>query len=169
MADKDLAILKKAFETLNDKYDSIDKNVHFTLMAKDDFKNKVLKPLLIKNDQIADTSELFLRSCQLLEAAGMELDTTLTKDFLNDIEPISDIAWNYMVPILEKMKSKDITLLTKKGQLGISGWAVLSKKRNARRYYATPIIIEKEQYYLTNHWSDQNKDVLIQWILDHSK
>ncbi len=162
--------LKRCFKRLNDNSAVIGKGITFSLLANDDFRNCIVKPLLIRSDHIADTSELFVRSCQLLKAVGSNLDTSLTKEFLSGIEPISDIAWNYMIPILKKMKKKDLEPLTKEGNLGLKSWSVLSKSKEPKeRYYASPIKIDDEEYYFTNHWTSQNKDALIQWIIDHSK
>ncbi len=75
-----------------------------------------------------------------------------------------------MIPILKKMKKKDLEPLTKEGNLGLKSWSVLSKSKEPKeRYYASPIKIDDEEYYFTNHWTSQNKDALIQWIIDHSK
>lgn len=173
LQDDDLIILNKVFEILNENYNSsIDDKIHFTLLTEDSFKNRIIKPLLIKSYKIADNSELFLRSCQLLEAAGMELDTILDEEFLSDVEPISDIAWNYMVPILEKLKKRDnkddINELLKIRQLGMGDWPVISETRDPQRYYVTPITIANKKYYLTNYWKKDNKEKLIKWIVDHS-
>ena len=96
------------------------------------------------------------------------MDTTLTEEYLTEIEPISEIVWNYMVPILEKMKTKEIDALNLQ-QFGMKKWNVLSQKRDEKRHYSSPIIIGGKEYYLTNHWTDHNKSFLIKWIIDHSK
>lgn len=163
-----LARLINCFKILNKNSSNIGKDITFTLLANDDFNNRIVKPLLIRNDSIADTSELFIRSCQLLNVVGTSFDTKLTSDFLNEIEPISDIVKNYMVPILKKMKAKDITELTKTGMFGTKGWATLAKERDPQRHYKDPINIDGVDYYLSNHWTNQNKKALIQWIIDHS-
>lgn len=161
--------LLSAVDILNDVYRNIDEKIHFTLLANKDFTNLIVKPLLIKCDYIADMSELFIRSCKLLNASGTNLDTTLKPDFFEKHEP-SAIAWNYMVPILVKMKQKDIDKLINDNTFGFKQWKVLSKKRvPQKRYYLTPISIKGVDYYLTNQWTNQNKQALIQWILDHSK
>ena len=163
-----LKSLYSCFEILNNNSSKIGDNIFFSLVANGDFYKRIVKPLMIKNDSIADTSELFIRSCQLLKAAGANLDTTLTEEFLTEIEPISEIVWNYFVPILEKMKTKEIVALNSQ-QFGVQKWKILSKERDVKRHYASPIIIEGKEYYLNNHWTDQNKDNLIKWILDRSK
>ena len=63
--------LYNCFEIINLKSHLIGVGITFSLVANDDFYKRIVKPLIMKNDSIADTSELFIRSCQLLKAAGV--------------------------------------------------------------------------------------------------
>lgn len=163
-----LTNLEDAFKTLNREYQQVDKNVRFTLLANDKFKNRIVRPLLIRSDSIADTSELFIRSCQLLKLIGANLDKAITKDYLDEIEPMSDIVWNYLVPIIKKKRISDLKDFTS-GNFFSLKWPVLITNREGHkdrdRYYATPIKKGKTSYYLTNHWTKHNKEALIDWIV----
>ena len=43
----------------------------FRVLVNEDFREQVLSPVLAASREIADTSELFLRSCQLLRSSGV--------------------------------------------------------------------------------------------------
>ena len=58
--------LKRAFGWLRREYPAI----KWRLMMNDDFSDGILRPLREKTSQIKDTSELFVRSLQLLELIG---------------------------------------------------------------------------------------------------
>lgn len=61
--------LDTVFVTLQRKY----ADVEWCLLTNDDFTESVIKPTLDNTSNVADSSELFVRSAKLLEAAGYEL------------------------------------------------------------------------------------------------
>ncbi len=58
--------LENVFDWLGREYPAID----WLLMTNDDFADRFLRPLREKTRQVKDTSELFVRSLQLLELIG---------------------------------------------------------------------------------------------------
>ena len=58
--------LESAFDWLRQEYPGID----WSLMMNDDFRDEFLRPLQERTSEIKDTSELFVRSLQLLELIG---------------------------------------------------------------------------------------------------
>ena len=63
---KTRASLERVFDWLQGEYPGVD----WSLMMSDDFANRFLRPLREKTSQVKDTSELFVRSLQLLELIG---------------------------------------------------------------------------------------------------
>jgi hypothetical protein len=55
-----------AFDWLRREYPGVD----WSLMVNNDFTNRFLQPLREKTSRVKDTSELFVRSLQLLELIG---------------------------------------------------------------------------------------------------
>ena len=45
-------------------------------------------------------------------------------------------------------------------------YPLLAKKRNQDRYYAKPLVINNERYFLCNDWFDSNKPYLLKWLED---
>ena len=67
--------LEEKFAALRKAYPDVD----WRLLTNDDFVNRIVKPTLENASDVADSSELFLRSVKLLETAGYRLippDTT---------------------------------------------------------------------------------------------
>lgn len=58
--------LDAAVEMLQDQTDQMGLNFHFQIIGNNDFKEIVLDPVLKLGDDVADTTELFLRSNQLV-------------------------------------------------------------------------------------------------------
>ena len=60
-----IADLEPAFETLNSVCTQLGFSYSFRIIANDHFYDSVLEPILLISNNVADTSELFLRSYQL--------------------------------------------------------------------------------------------------------
>lgn len=58
--------LIQAEKSLNDFFSSRRENFSFRILINDDFSNEILQPVLALKGSIADTSELFLRSAQMI-------------------------------------------------------------------------------------------------------
>ena len=61
-----LKSLESAFDWLRREYPGVD----WSLKVNDDFMDRFLRPLREKTSRVKDTSELFMRSLQLLELTG---------------------------------------------------------------------------------------------------
>ena len=169
--------VNEEIENLNSDIKKIDNKITVETILADDFKKRIAKPLVLRYKHIADTSDLFIRSCKILIELGlMNPNDSIDKDYLEEIEPVADIARNYMIPILKNMKVSDEdfkVLMQANDSTFKMGWPVISTNRvliaGNQRYYAEPFkCTSTRKFFLTNYWlSSHNKEQLINWIIAH--
>ena len=160
----------------------------FELIANSDFLNRVLVPMLDASDKIADTSELFLRSYQMLQMFADtsnkgKLDTNINnykqkynyKDFkigklaqvmIRKIIENNKISKNEINSLLDKEYSKKVFNIN---------YPVLVKEGGAYdkfRYYNEPISFDGVNYLLCNMWFENsqvnNRPYLEKWIEENN-
>lgn len=158
------------------------------LFANDSFKAELLKPVLeVRSAGVADTSELFLRSIQLLdlfagenlaaeEKCGNLLD--LSSSQVDKGKKIGKLVQTSMRAVLEsgRCPESEVVLLTRndysKQQFGIQ-FPVLSEDREIMhgvpRYYSKPLTIRGKKYYLCSQWYERNLRQLENWLATHQK
>ncbi|MBQ9788400.1 MAG: hypothetical protein IJW31_02210 [Lentisphaeria bacterium] len=149
----------------------------FKLYANENFKKEIMDNILKIQDDIADTSELFLRSIQLcqlfkknnIENAKNNLESAEKESMDNANE--SKIAYyvkEELVSILQGNNFPEDTIKEfmeleySKDIFGIH-FPLLSKEKNIR-YYANPIEIHGQKYYLCSQWYERNRQQLCSWI-----
>lgn len=59
--------LQEAFEDINNLIDQLDLNFSFRLYANSDFEERIIAPVVKLSGEVADTSELFMRSIQMYQ------------------------------------------------------------------------------------------------------
>ncbi len=167
----------------------------FRIIANEDFRDKVLAPIIKASNGVADTNELFIRGYQMIqlfekkkttrssEKATVEVTSSLhvpeeTVDIYAEMK-IAKVVQLVMKPILEsgRVPDEEITLLQSKEYsntvLGIN-YPLLVKidsEYDKNRYYSKPICINGSDYVLCSQWFErpENNDrpFLMQWIKQH--
>lgn len=158
-------------------------------IANQDFEKKMLNPVLQSANQVADTSELFIRSIQLLNSivgqndprplasnrtlkAAEKNEVSMQTDF-NGMK-VGEIARTSLRQKLEtcSFSNEDILRLQDKNYskqvFGIN-YPLLEKAENASaqkidRYYANPAEINGKFFFICSEWYDKSRPLLLTWI-----
>ena len=134
------------------------------------FKLRIIDPVFIMCKGVNDSSEMFLRSLQLLEVLGSNCIKT------NLINPSSFDEFGNIGEIANKalrscLRNKTITrkiITGLKPLIHSSKLAPIVKVVPiglSHRYYKTPIRTKSGDYYLCNHWFANKKFDLINYII----
>lgn len=189
--------LKACFEDLHNVFKHLGFSFEFRLIANEEFDTNVLKPILFVSEDVADTSELFMRSYQLFKMFGsyktisrqssnrVQTKTSVAID-LGDVDDnllselkVGEIARKVFAPMLENgvatedeikwMQDVDYS----KQFFGLN-YPVLIKTNSVQkesRYYSQLLNIYGEKYRLCSEWfeTSQNNDrpYLLKWIANH--
>lgn len=199
--------LTQALEQVSEIFEAHGYPCDFQLIGNDDYLNTILHPVVELSQRVSDTSELFLRSLQLMQiygdvarilpkrrgavsllqaegmaesreqAGGDASEAHSCTDFdPYEGEKVGEIAkkylreWietkcdeHYLKEFLDKDKSKQIfgihlpLLCRPEGR--IVGEHV--------RYYAKPLFIMNEEYYMCSQWFESSRAKLIKWLEQH--
>ncbi len=180
------AVYNDVVETINDinmLFQKIGLKFKVKVVANYDFNNEILAPVTGVASNVADTSELFLRSVQLLSlfdkkekvqksivnTVNNKKDNTtqLTNEFDDEYKnlKVAEIARKVLVPILEsgKISPEVITLMQEKEYSKKHfdlQYPLLTKvslhNTKPLRYLAKPIVkIYGEEYYLCSEWFEK--------------
>ena len=181
--------LKEVFEWLRRKYP----DVKWQLLTNDDFVSKLLKPTLKAAKDVADTSELFMRSAKLLELGGLlnlgaeaassrqETPISAPDTSGKKLGRIQPLVRNLMQAILEDFPSllteSDRSKLMDRGYcrdqlgLGLGGFALLRHQgegveiNGQARYWQRAYA---DRYLVTNNWGRHyhrhNAAALLRWV-----
>lgn len=147
------------------------------LIANEDFNEKVLKNVIHYSNEIADTSELFLRSYQLY-AMFNDNDNVLSKNNYDETR-VGSLANTELRNILKSgvLSPKEIEEFTKDNKksrevFGLDYPLLVPagvEIANHRRYYIEPIQVKGKSYRLTSQWYEKNREKLTEWIIKHKK
>lgn len=168
------------------------------LIANEDFRSAVLKPILMASEGIADTSELFIRSYQMFKmfssetkfvtkakrsctyAPKQEEPKTMHEDEYREFK-VGKLAQVVLRKLLESgaASAEEIELMQtarySKESFGLN-YPLLVRSDGSyesARYYSTPLIISGVSFQLCSQWfeTDANNDrpFLIKWIEEHSE
>lgn len=183
--------LEEIFAWLKKEYPE---GVDWQLLTGEDFVNKLLEPTLREAKDVADTSELFMRSAKLLELGGLlklgdevsnprqETPTSVPDTPGNESGQIQPLVRNLMQTVLEDFPS----LLTESDHgnlmdkdycrqslgLEIGGFALLRSQGEGagnngrpRRYWQK---VYAGRYFVTNNWwgakHRHNAEALLRWV-----
>lgn len=172
-------------------------NFKARVIANDDFNDVVLQPILMVSDGVSDTSELFLRSYQMFNmfAHAKTSETTLSHaphkrakiqhktDFVDQSKyrelKIGKLARSVLGRILESGSvspdelARLQTAAYSKATFDLQ-YPLLAKQGSdfdTVRYYAQPIQIHGDFYYLCSQWfetpANNDRPYLIEWIEAH--
>lgn len=180
-----LQVIFPIFEKMREFFAAENFEIAFDLIFNDDFKNKILDPVIDCEDQVSDSNELWLRAIQLQSVLGASngvvsaRSRTTTEDTGSQGEKIGKVIKNELIPMLqsERVSSDEIaeflTLEESKAQFGIN-FPLLMKETDCDasdtriRYYATPIVIHDERYKVCSQWYVRSLGKVRSWISLHS-
>jgi len=168
------------------------------MIANNDFNELVIKPILIESHDISDTSELFLRSFKLLQmfdskknikqssevvkktnAINFVQSEDVHSDELSELK-IGVIVRTVLRKILEsgvvaKAEIEDMLTKNYSKQTFHIDYPLLvlgNAERDSARYYADPLEINGERYFLCNDWyekaSNNDRPFLLKWLKDNT-
>ncbi len=173
--------IKQAIDVLlNNAIQSFDPNITIQTILDSDFTRRIITPLIICQDEITDSSEAFVRSCQMLmlhQPSIINCQNYMTYDTFDEFPTPGVLAKFVMVQILKRMPIslqdfKDLMNQTYCiNNFGMGSWTVVTNALNAANrshYWVDPFRGgSKQNFYLTNQWTIPNKQRLINWILAH--
>lgn len=141
----------------------------FRLIANKEFQDIILDPIMLASNSVDDTSELFLRSQQLI-ALFYPFD-------INPLRVTGDLKIGKLAQVFfgkfakeGKLTAKEVEKLQmpeySKNELGLNFPCLVKEgtEFNTLRYYTTPIDIREEKYYLCSQWFETNRNKLENWI-----
>ena len=179
------AEIEKYLVDMNNYFASKGLAFHLKLICNEDFNSQILEPVLVACKTVADTSELFARSYKLIEmfatkkpagSGKKKSGNTImlprpTQGTYTQMKPglLARTALRNVLESGQLSKSELVDLQDKtycKKTFDI-GYALIAKNRDPDRYYADPVTINGDEYYICNDWYDRNKQLLIDWIDKH--
>lgn len=173
--------LLPCIEYLNMFFDERDFEFRFRVICNDEFEAKVLQPILLLSDDVADTSELFMRAYQMYEMFAHD-ERKVSRQFTKEpkqrrtkvqhgpmpdvdmsvygemkIGRIADIVLRNLLECCLLSETELMLLQTNeysKRQFDIQ-YPLLVKegtKYDKVRYYSKPVSINGERYFLCSQW-----------------
>lgn len=157
-------------------------NYKIRIIGNDNFRDKILEPVLNILGDVADTSELFMRSLQMYNLFATQKSKnntaqmkTTEKKITPDLEVIQSqdlkglnemkigvIVRNVLRKMLEegkasieeieKMQTKEYSKDTFDIQFPLLQKATLTQGISPKRYYSTPLKVYGEEYFLCSEW-----------------
>ncbi len=164
----------------------------FRVIANEDFHDIVLEPILMVSHGVADTTELFLRSYQMMQmfdengpGNGSIKNKYITgnTDAYAELK-IGKLAQIVLRGILESGTVPEAEIMSLQGKkyskktLGIN-FPLLVKAVDAHaddferiRYYKNPVIINGTAYFMCSQWAESSanndRPYLLKWIEEHT-
>lgn len=179
------ADVEKYLIDLNKYFASKGLAFHLELICNEDFNSRILEPVLLACKSVADTSELFARAYKLIDMFTVKSCSATNKKKLHNTVSLltpGQNAYSQMKPgllartalrnVLEsgKLSKNELTELQDtdycKKVFGVR-YPVVAQTRDVDRYYADPVNINGNDYYICNDWYDRNKSLLIEWLDKH--
>ena len=175
--------LKQRIPELEEIFRSHGMEFSFRLVANDEFTSELLEPVLKLSNEVADTSELFLRCYQLFK---MRTDVGDGDGGGGDKPPPDDEFARLKVgrlvdivvrKILESgvVSPEEVARMTTKEYSFKAfhlSFCCLVRRRDSTndvRYYARAVKIRGDSYYLCSQWyDDKHRSYLLAWIKAHT-
>lgn len=166
----------------------------FRIIANDDFRNKVLAPILKASNGVADTNELFIRSYQMMQmfekkavhvaekASSMtasHIQTTQEAEETYAEMKIGKVAQLVMRPILESGRLPDSEVLQLQSKeycneilnLNFPLLVKADAEYDKARYYSQPVHVNGACYVMCSQWIERpdnnDRPYLMRWIREH--
>ena len=170
--------------------DDLGFHFRFRILANDDFRDKVLDPILTVSGGVADTNELFIRSYQMVqmferkeqrrESAPRKTVTADTEDTYAELK-IGKVAQLVLRPILESgsipddeiERLQDKAYSKKAFDLNFPLLVRADSEYDRVRYYREPVRIKGATYMLCSQWVERpdndDRPYLMRWIREHQQ
>lgn len=190
--------LHPCIDDLNEIFAQIGFSYKFRIIANEEFDTKVLQPILLVSNDVADTTELFMRSYQMFKMFDgdkkpmqRKISTAKSVKSAVDLEDIGEdvyaelkvgeIARRILAPMLTSgcATEDEIKWLQtadySKQFLGLNYPALIKTNavKKEDRYYAQLLTIYGETYRLCSEWFDNSanddRTPLLNWISKHKK
>lgn len=179
----------------------LDINYDIRIIGNEDFESNILNPVLSVAKDVADTSELFMRSLQMynlfvnksksIKRSDEVISNKKEKNSFKLIEPdglngfeemkIGALARTVLRKALEdgkaskdeieKMQNKDYSKETFDIQFPLLLKTTNSEGIKPIRYYANPINIYGEEYFMCSEWyevaTNNDRPYLLKWLALH--
>ena len=164
---------------------------HFTfrILANDDFRDKVLAPILKASNGVADTNELFIRGYQMMQMFDKKassvaekaaapttshMQTTAEAEETYAEMKIGKVAQLVMRPILEsgRLSDSEVMQLQKKAyckEILNLNFPLLVKTNadyDKARYYSEPVHVNGADYFMCSP-DNNDRPYLMRWIREH--
>jgi hypothetical protein len=158
-----------------------------SIITNEDFNTRILVPIMEVIGNVADTTELFMRSLQLYKLFPREnLQTPIQSKMPNNGNELGKaleemkigvIVRNVVREILEsgRVPSEELLLLQnleyskKTFHISLSFLQPSSNDFDRVRYYASPVRISDDEYYICSQWYDeQHRPYILDWISKHA-
>jgi len=176
--------LSPCLEDLSNIFKENRYNFTARVIANEEFKELVMKPILIASEGVSDTTELFMRSYQLTkmfenEPYSLKQRTNRpNKEFVAPTDGFSElkigrIAQTLLWKTLESgaVSDEEIIKLHKKDYsnrlFGIYFPLLVSEGQefDRVRYYRTPLVIRGKKYYMCSQWVESfSRKQLATWL-----
>ncbi len=164
----------------------------FRILANDDFRDKVLDPILTVSGGVSDTNELFIRSYQMVQmfeqkeparrtvASAQKAVTADAEDTYAELK-IGKVAQLVLKPILESgsIPDNEIKLLQDKAyckkafDLNFPLLVQADSEYDRVRYYREPVRIKGTAYMMCSQWVERpdnnDRPYLMRWIREHQE
>ncbi len=170
---------------------------HFTfrLIANDDFRDKVLLPILKASNGVADTNELFIRGYQMMQMFEKKAASSAPEKTTASVAPhvqtfedaeetyaemkIGKVAQLVLRPILESGRIPESEVMQLRSKEYCNGVLNLNfpllvkadEEYDKARYYSEPVHINGTDYMMCSQWIErpENNDrpYLMNWIREH--
>lgn len=168
------------------------------IIGNENFSEKILEPVLNIREEVADTSELFMRSLQLYNLFVGKTSNSVKRTPAEQVTPYREVIKSKGIKGLEEMKigvivrtilrkileegkvpRNEIELMQTKEysketfhiQYPLLQKASITNGKRPERYYATPITINGEEYFLCSEWYEvpENNDrpYLMKWLVQY--
>ena len=169
------------------------------VICNDEFEEKILQPILMVSEDVADTSELFMRAYQLFamfaqakskvektitsqprSAKPTQAQSVYTTDAYKELK-VGKIAQTILKNILESgaVSDEEIAALQtfeyskKCFDLQFPLLVPYGNEFIKVRYYANPITIKGQKYYMCSQWfevsTNNDRPYLVKWIEEHQE
>lgn len=190
-----LALLEPYITQINRIFFSEGYSFHVRLICNDDFQKTVLEPILLISEDVADTSELFLRGFQMYSMFAEQKPVAkvgVQKFAADTTTALSEgLSIAYRELKIGKLANTVLRGILRDGGISSEELHLLQDKEYSKRvfdlqypvlvkagtdyesvrYYSSPIDIGGERYYLCSQWfetpANNDRPYLEKWIAQH--
>lgn len=188
--------LMKSVDDMNQLLNRFNLYYNIRVIANEEFGEKIFEPILTVLGEVADTSELFMRSLQMYNLfAKKKAHTTpkrsITPKVTSDLEAIDALGLEGLEEMkigvivrtvlrklleqgkipkeeIEEMQTKHYSRETFHIQYPLLQKASLTHGKSPQRYYAAPVNIDGEDYFLCSEWyevpANNDRPYLLKWL-----